>query len=321
MTEYMISILTMLSIKAVHIHGFVPEIHMPFEKKSGHSIRYITKLKSSLTCDEERSSLKDCATECFSRSLTNVGCPAFHKATNENDVCHLCHVSNYSDVEGNIYTTLNSNAYIYLLRKRQVIPEVYMDFENYSSTNIFGKGTLGTKVNVEESDHVSGIKGEALHIHSFRYVTLTGSGTECWTNLDHCSSGITASIWFYPKSLAQFSNIVNSAKRGNKGFNIQTQSDQYVYFHVFSGSHWFRLRSSRTISENKWYFLTAVYKENYEDDNVLITVYIDGMNHSGPFTITEETNVDGDWGARIGIKDSPTLNNGQGDHPHVWLCG
>ena len=84
-----------------------------------------------------------------------------------------------------------------------------MDFDNYSISNIFVKGTVGTKVNVEESDHVSGIKGEALYLHSFRNVILTGSETECWINMDLCSSGITDFIWFYPKSLAQYSNIVN----------------------------------------------------------------------------------------------------------------
>ena len=123
---------------------------------------------------------------------------------------------------------------------------------------------------LQEADHVSGIKREALYVHSFRYVDLTGSGTECWTNLDHCSSGLTASIWFYPKSLAQHSNIVNSAVLGNKGFNSQTQDDQYVYFHVFSSSHWFKIKSSGRISENEWYLLTGIYKESVEDGNILI---------------------------------------------------
>ena len=50
-----------------------------------------------------------------------------------------------------------------------------MDFNNYSISTIFGKGTEGTKVNVEESDHVSGIKGRALCAHSFRNVIPTGS--------------------------------------------------------------------------------------------------------------------------------------------------
>ena len=257
---------------------------MPFKKISGHSVTHIDKIGSTLTCNERRNSLKECAVECFNRSLTITGCPGFHEATNEIDACRLCHVSNYSDIEGNHYTTLNNNDYVYLLRKQQFIPAISIDFNNYSISTIFGKGTEGTKVNVEESDHVPGIKGEALYVHSFGNVILTGSETECWTNMELCSSGITASIWFYPKSLAQYSNIVNSAARGNKGFNIQRQNE-YVYLHVFTDSHWFKIRSSGIISENKWYFLTGVYKENDEDGNILIKLYINGIDQSGPLTI------------------------------------
>ena len=91
----------------VTVCGFIQEIHMPFKKISGHSVTYIDKIGSTLTCNEQRNSLKQCAVECLNRSLTNTGCPGFHEVMNEIDVCQLCHVSNYFDVEGNLYYTNN----------------------------------------------------------------------------------------------------------------------------------------------------------------------------------------------------------------------
>ena len=138
-------------MKTVHTGGFMPEIHMPFEKLSGHSMTSIDKIGSTLTCNEQRNSVKDCAIECFNRSFTNTGCPGFYERKNENDVCHLCHVSNYSDVEDNLHTTLKNNEYIYLLRKQQIFPDIFMNFDNYSTSSIIGKGIVGTKVNASGS--------------------------------------------------------------------------------------------------------------------------------------------------------------------------
>ena len=55
--------------------------------------------------------------------------------------------------------------------------------------------------------------------------------------------------------------------------------------------------------------------ENDHHGDTLIKLYINRIDQSGPLTISEETNVDGDWGARIGIKDSPTFYNDHRDHP------
>ena len=63
--------------------------------------------------------------------------------------------------------------------------DVEMDFDNYTETTIYGKGTEGTKTDVVESDHITGINGQGLYLHDGSHVTLTGSGSECWTNLDN----------------------------------------------------------------------------------------------------------------------------------------
>ena len=59
------------------------------------------------------------------------------------------------------------------------------------------KGSL-VQSGVIDSDHVDGIKDKALYLHNGGRVSLTGLEGECWTNMDHCTSGVTMSIWFKP---------------------------------------------------------------------------------------------------------------------------
>ena len=105
-------------------------------------------------------------------------------------------MSNSSEIVTNLNTTLSENSNFYLLRHSKIEPEISVNFENYSGNTIYGEGVVGTTVDVVDSDHVEGITGKGLHLHDGAYVRLTGSGTECWTNLDHCSSGMSVSIWF-----------------------------------------------------------------------------------------------------------------------------
>ena len=67
--------------------------------------------------------------------------------------------------------------------------DIELDFDKYTRTIIYGKGIEGTKSDVVVSDHISGIKGQALYLHDRSLVILTGSGTECWTNLYQFPSG------------------------------------------------------------------------------------------------------------------------------------
>ena len=160
--------------------GFNPEIHMPYKAISGSSTSEISVIRSTLRCNEQRNSLKECATECFNRSL-NTGCPGFKTDTTQNGICHLCH-------PGSSATSFSSDDVLYVLRTKWAVPEVSMDFENYTSDTIYGTGTQGTIVRLAESDHVTGIREMGLRVHGNGYVRLSGSGNECWTNLDNCTS-------------------------------------------------------------------------------------------------------------------------------------
>ena len=124
--------------------GFNPEIQMPFKAILGSSTTEIDSIGGTLNCNEQRNSLKECATECYSRSSTNTGCPGFYTDTTQNHVCHLCHAATSSEPK----TSFNSDDILYLLTTRRVVLEVSMDFENYTSDTIYGTGTEGTIIDL-----------------------------------------------------------------------------------------------------------------------------------------------------------------------------
>ena len=69
-----------------------------------------------------------------------------------------------------------------------------MDFENKTGNSFQGVGTVGTG----NMAQITGVSGKGVHFTGTQGMRLTGSGTECWTNLDHCPSGITTSLWYKP---------------------------------------------------------------------------------------------------------------------------
>ena len=196
--------------------GFHPEIQMPYKSIPGSSTAEINAIGSTLTCNEQRAFIKECATECYSRRTTQTGCPGFYAGTELSGVCHLCHVSNYSEVSGNLFTTFSNNDVLYLLATRRIVPEISMDFENKTGNSFQGVGTVGTG----NMAQITGVSGKGVYFTGAQGMRLTGSGTECWTNLDHCPSGITTSLWYKPFD----TNIVYQAGTGaqfQQGFSFQ----------------------------------------------------------------------------------------------------
>ena len=49
------------------ITGFNPEIQMPYKSISGSSTSEVSAIGSTLTCSEQRASVKECAEECYHR--------------------------------------------------------------------------------------------------------------------------------------------------------------------------------------------------------------------------------------------------------------
>ena len=284
----------MISIKVTY--GFIPEIQMPFKKVVGSSTTEISKIGSTLICNEQRNSLKDCANECFDRSLTNTGCPGFYSNATEKNICFLCHVSNSSEISNNFNTTLSENSNFYLLRHNEIEPEITVNFENYSENTIYGEGVVGTTVYVVDSDHILGVKGKGLHLHDRAYVRLTGSGTECWTNLDHCSSGMIVSIWFKSQFLIH-SYIVASGSQLQQGFSLITSPDVTAFWvDLSSGRN--SVKTDTVLTVGSWFYLVGTF---HEDKG--LELYINGVHESMTRSTRPPQISNTDWGARIGIKD------------------
>ena len=149
------------------ISGSNDEVRVPlsFKQIPGTSTAEITKIGSTLTCNEQRSTMRDCVQECYSRNSTDTGCSGFYTDSTLDGDCYLCHVSNLNEVDGGMFSTFEASNLIYILRHRPPEPEVALSFDTHSGTTIPGTGTEGTTSNVVEGDYVSGISGTALYIH------------------------------------------------------------------------------------------------------------------------------------------------------------
>ena len=203
---------------------------MPYKKISGSS----SDITNRITCNEQRNSLKDCSIECYNRKFTN-GCPGFYVDSTQNHSCYLCHVSIKSDYSGDLYTIINNDDEIYLLKTKQIVPDVSLDFDNYIGNTFYGDNIIGTASGIVESDHVSGIRGKALYIQrpNRAKVSLPGSGTSCWTNLDECSSGMTVSIWYQPKKQLKTFQSYTLIQSGERiGFLLYLGDYAKVYWHI-----------------------------------------------------------------------------------------
>ena len=289
----------------VHLsHGFRPHIQMPYIKVSGSATTEINKIGSTLTCDEDRNSLRDCATECFDRSLTNTGCPGLYVDGTQNGSCYLCHVSSPTEITGNSFTSVGSKDIVYLLKTKPSTPDLSLSFDNYTGDTIYGNGAVGTASGIADSDHVSGINGKALYLHGGGKVFLPGSGSECWTNVDNCTSGMTISIWYNTKAI-MINYIVSSGRVGETGFNVHMQSGGDLAFNVVRRTVRYYRKSARSLSINTWYLLTAVYN----GDNGL-NHYIDGISADDLFRTVHENASTEDYNAHLGVTHLGSYNTG-----------
>ena len=115
---------------------------MPYEPISGGTVEQSV-LNSTLTCDELRNSLQDCATECYNKSLSDSGCPGFYTDTTQSNTCYICHVSNITEVQDSMYKTFGNNDKLYLLKSKPVTPDVWMSFDSHTGNTVSGIGIIG----------------------------------------------------------------------------------------------------------------------------------------------------------------------------------
>ena len=177
--------------------AFLPEIHFPYKGISWNSAQMAT-VNSTLTCNEERGSPKECAIECYKRELSGSGCPGFYRESlQDGGGCYICHPSSLVEIQPSHQTTFDSNQTLYLLTLKSAVPEISVNFDNYTDITIYGKGTIGAKSGVVDSDHVDGIKDKALYLHGWRQSVPYWSGRRM---LDQSGSLF---IWGYNVYLVQ----------------------------------------------------------------------------------------------------------------------
>ena len=280
---------------------------MPYKKISGSSTTEINKIGSTLTCNEQRNSLKDCATECLNKSLTDTGCPGFFWDSTQDDVCFLCEVSNITEVQGSSYSMFGTNDIVYLLKSKLVKPEVSMNFDSHSGNTIPGTGTEGTTTNVVEDDFVSGIKGTGLYLHDGGKVALTGSSTECWTNIQNCTSGMTVSIWFKPHSLAHsHMYVVGSAAQKQEGFSFYIHGPSpypHMIAYLPEGRYYALTVTPAVVDE--WSLITGTF--HYDHGT---TISMNGVFERAAMARDSYMEVmnEVDWRGHIGVKDAVPYN-------------
>ena len=232
--------------------AFLPEIQMPYKAVSWESAQ-ITTINSTLTCNENRTSTRDCAIDCYKRELNGSGCPGFYRESLQGEGrCYICHASTFAEIQLSLHIIFNSNNTLYLLNLKSVVPEMSVNFDNYTDTIVYGKGTTGIKSGVVDSDHVDGIKDKALYLHGGGKVSLTGLEGECWTNLDHCTSGVTMSIWFKPLDI-KTSYVVSTGGVYQSGlsFLIYTPRSSGIRFMVTLPEYRYEFHTNTQISINQ----------------------------------------------------------------------
>ena len=282
--------------------AFLPEIQMPYKTISWGSAE-ITTINSTLTCNENRTSTRDCAIDCYKRELNGSGCPGFYRESLQGEGrCYICHPSSFAEIQSSLHTMFNSNHTLYLMNLKLAVPEISMNFDNYTDTIVFGKGTIGTKSGVVDTDHVEGIKGKALYLHDGGRVTLTGLEGECWTNMDHCTSGVTMSIWFKPLEI-KISYVISTGGVYQTGlsFLIFPPRSNGIGFMVTLPEYRCEFHTNTKISINQWYLVTGTYHTT-EDTKI----YLNGRleNEVTPFAQINKAANQRNWGAMLGIRDS-----------------
>ena len=162
------------------------------------------------------------------------------------------------------------------------------------------KGQLVHRVVLWNLDHVEGIKDKALYLHGGGRVSLTGLEGECWTNLDHCTSGVTMSIWFKPVQV-KTSYPLSTGGIFQPGLSFLLEGSGKITLIVTLPAYRYVSRSTTQLSIHEWYLLTGTVHPAQDT-----RIYINGHfeNEVTPFAQTNLAANQRNWGAMLGIRDS-----------------
>ena len=289
------------------------EFFMPFKVIAGSS-KQSGKIGNTLTCNEQRSSSQVCATECFDREKNGTGCPGFYMDPIVGDNCHICHVSILSEIQSALHTSFSGHHILHLLNGNTLVPDVAMDFEQFSagSNVVNGTNTIGTTTNIRATDHVPSIKGMGFHIHNGGKVYLTGSEQKCWTNLEHCQSGVSISIWMKATSF-NHNYLVGTGAIFQRGITLFLSSNKVRTLVTLDNSR-YPAQCITNLIPDEWYLVSGSY---HPTDGV--SIYLNGIfeneNRFEHYTNYSTSQVN--WGASIGVRDAEPYNK---FFPR-WVCG
>ena len=288
-----------LAIVIVSIGVTTASNQMPYTVISG-SAAEASRIATTLTCDQERSSIQMCADECLQMAENGTGCPGFYTNKSRSGTCYICHVSNVTEIQATTYTTFTDNHLIYLLDHNITDPEIAIDFEDFSplSNTTHGNNVDGTTNGISASDHVTGVKGKGIHFDNGAKITLTGSEHECWTNIEHCTEGLTLSLWIKPVKVTQ-TYVFGTGSIKQRGVNIWLNNKMALQTSL--DAQRFLIFTVSTVTANRWHLFTGMYHPT--DGN---SVYLDGiLQAENRFdAVTNNPVSEEDWTAHIGVRDS-----------------
>ena len=279
-------------------------VQMPFRVISG-SAGQGSRIATTLTCDQERSDIQICAEECFQMVENGTGCPGFYANKNGSEPCYICHVSNASEVQNIAYTSFTDNHLIYLVDHNSTDPEIAMDFEDFSATSntTHGNNVNGTTNGITASDHRTGVKGKGIYFDNGAKMSLTGSEHECWTNIEHCTEGLTLSLWIKPVKLTH-TYVLGSGSIKQRGVNIWLHNKMAMQTSL--DTQRFLVYSVSTVTANRWHLFTGMYHPTNGN-----SIYLDGiLRAENRFDgLTNNPVSEEDWTAHIGVRDSTPYND------------
>ena len=232
-----------------------------------------------------------------------TGCPGFYANKDQRDICYICHVSNVTEIQATAYTTFTENHFIYLLDHKFyniTDPEISINFEDFSplSDTIYGNNVNGTTNGILATDHVTGVKGKGIYFDNGAKITLIGSENECWTNIEHCTNGLTLSLWIKPVKLTQ-TYILGSGSIKQRGVNVWLHNNMAMQTSL--DTQRFLVYSVSTVTANRWHLFTGMYHPTNGN-----SIYLDGVlqaeNRFDGLTTNAVSEVD--WTAHFGVSDS-----------------
>ena len=99
----------LLFIFLSYCQAYDPSVIMPYKKILGSSSD-INLIGNTIQCEDMRKNLQTCAEDCFLKDDKSENCI---EVLQDGNNCHLCKVSNRTEINSNLYTNFTSSHKLY----------------------------------------------------------------------------------------------------------------------------------------------------------------------------------------------------------------